>query len=125
MLLRQVVLRMKVAQEENGTVRVYPVVYNPTKLDSETLEWTPDMVDPQVYYENGQWHGIRRVTITDMKTKEPKTEYIDSVFSPEQASFAIMECAIGIVREAVKDLSISVAEDVENGRILEDCGNEE
>ena len=124
MLLRQVVLRMQVAQGKDGTVRVYPVVYNPTKLDSETLEWTPDVVDPQVCYKDGQWHGIRRVTTTDMKTKETKTECIESIFSQDQASFTIMKCAMEAVRDAVKDLAIGVAEDVENGRILEDTGDE-
>lgn len=124
MLLRQVVLRMQVEQDEDGTVRVRPVIYNPLKLDPETLEWTPDVGDPQVYYEGGQWHGIRRVTTTDMKTREAKTECIESVFRPEQASFAITECAMGIVREAVKDLTIAVAEDVENGKILEEYDNE-
>ena len=125
MLLRQVVLRMQVAQGKDGTIWVRPVVYNPRTMDPETLGWDPDSIGQKAGYKGGQWWGIGVRTDRNLKTKLEEKTYFPAKRDPERMALELEGWLMDAARIAVKELVVDTMEDVENGRILEDDGNEE
>ena len=124
MLLRQVVLRMQVAQGKDGTIYVRPAVYNPRTIDPETLAWDPDAVGQKAGYKGGQWWGIGVRTDRNLKTKLEEKTYFPAKRDPERMALELEGWLMDAARIAVKELVVDTMEDVENGRILEDYENE-
>lgn len=124
MLLRQVVLRMQVAQGRDGTIYIRPAVYNPRTIDPETLAWDPESVGQKAGYKGGQWWGIGVGTEKDYKTRVEQKKYFPAVRNPERMALELEGWLMDAARLAVKELVVDTMEDVENGRILEDYENE-
>ena len=120
MLLRQVVLRMQVAQGSDGTIWVRPVVYNPRTMDPETLGWSPDSIGQKAGYKEGQWWGIGIRTNKDPKTGKEEKIYFPAKRNPERMAQELEDWLMGAARMAVKELVVDTMDDTENGRILED-----
>ena len=120
MLLRQVVLRMQVAQGKDGTIYVRPAVYNPRTIDPETLVWDPDAVGQKAGYKGGQWWGIGVRTDKNPKTREEEKIYFPAMRNPERMAMELEGWLMDAARMAVKELVVDTMDDTENGRILED-----
>ena len=125
MLLRQVVLRMQVAQGKDGTIYVRPAVYNPRTIDPETLAWDPESVGQKAGSKGGQWWGIGVLTNKNFETKNEEKTYFPAKRTPERMALELEGWIMDAARIAVKELVVDTMEDVENGKILEDYGNEE
>ncbi|MCQ4774951.1 hypothetical protein NE634_14630 [Lacrimispora saccharolytica] len=124
MLLRQVVLRMQVAQGKDGTIYVRPAVYNPRAIDPETLAWDPDAIGQKAGYKGGQWWGIGVKTDKNSKTGIEEKTYFPALRNPDHMAFELEGWIMDAARTAIKELVVDTTEDVENGRILEDTGDE-
>lgn len=124
MLLRQVVLRMQVAQGKDGTIWVRPVVYNPRTMDPETLGWDPDSIGQKAGYKEGQWWGIGVRTEKDYKTQIEQKKCFPAMRDPERMAQELENWIMDAARMAVKELVVDTMQDVEDGRILEDTGDE-
>lgn len=124
MLLRQVVLRMQVAQGKDGTIWVRPVVYNPRTINPETLAWDPDAIGQKAGYKEGQWWGIGVLTNKNFETKNEEKTYFPAKRTPERMVLELEGWLMDAARIAVKELVVDTMEDVENGKILEDYENE-
>lgn len=124
MLLRQVVLRMQVAQGSDGTIWVRPVVYNPRTIDPETLAWDPDSIGQKAGYKGEQWWGIGVRIDKNPKTKLEEKGYFPAMRNPERMALELEDWIMGAARMVIKELIVDTMEDVENGKILEDYKDE-
>lgn len=126
MILRQVTLRLQVAQGKDGSIWVRPVIYNPGTINPDTLEWLPERTGSAIVYKDKKWYGPGQKGYTGATTPDgkPIEGMVRPEISPEKGMEMLSGWLLAAGQTAAQELARKTMTEVERGKILEDCDEE-